>query len=110
VLDLAKAFDSVPHKRLLLKLQSYGISGKYLSWIGSFLLGRCQRVMVAGTNDRPRPQSSRSRRKPRLDSRPSARPSYLMGTMGTPLFRLGTSVKWSATRVCPWPSAVHLLH
>ena len=49
MLDLAKAFDSVPHKRLLLKLQSYGISGKYLSWIGSFLLGRCQRVMEAGT-------------------------------------------------------------
>ena len=47
-LDLAKAFDSVPHQRLLLKLQSYGINGKYLSWI-KFLIGRSQRVMVAGT-------------------------------------------------------------
>ena len=48
-LDLAKAFDSVPHRRLLLKLQSYGINGIYLRWISNFLLGRSQRVMVAGT-------------------------------------------------------------
>ena len=48
-LDLAKAFDSVPHRRLLLKLQSYGINGTYLRWISNFLLGRSQRVMVSGT-------------------------------------------------------------
>jgi len=48
-LDLAKAFDSVPHRRLLLKLQSYGINGAYLSWISNFLLGRNQRVTVSGT-------------------------------------------------------------
>jgi len=48
-LDLAKAFDSVPHRRLLLKLKLYGVSGRFLSWIESFLLDRSQRVMVAGT-------------------------------------------------------------
>ena len=48
-LDLAKAFDSVPHRRLLLKLKSYGVSGRFLSWIESFLLDRSQWVMVAGT-------------------------------------------------------------
>ena len=48
-LDIAKACDSVPHRRLLLKLQSYGINGRYLNWISNFLLGRSQKVMVAGT-------------------------------------------------------------
>jgi len=47
-LDLAKAFDSVPHSRLLAKLQSYGIEGGLLRWISSFLLDRYQRVMMAG--------------------------------------------------------------
>ena len=41
-LDLQKAFDSVPHNRLLLKVESYGISGKFLGWIKSFLSDREQ--------------------------------------------------------------------
>ena len=35
-LDFSKAFDKVPHKRLLQKLRSYGIKGKLLSWIEAF--------------------------------------------------------------------------
>ena len=35
-LDLHKAFDCVPHRRLLTKLQSYGITGKLLDWIEVF--------------------------------------------------------------------------
>ena len=37
-LDFCKAFDSVPHIRLLTKLKAYGISGCLLDWIQDFLL------------------------------------------------------------------------
>ena len=46
--DFAKAFDSVPHKRLLRKLQAYGVEGRLLRWIESFLTNRCQRVVLNG--------------------------------------------------------------
>ena len=36
-LDLAKACDKVPHKRLLEKLNKHGIRGKILSVIGNWL-------------------------------------------------------------------------
>ena len=35
--DFAKAFDTVPHGRLLTKLKSYNISDKLLAWIQDFL-------------------------------------------------------------------------
>jgi len=47
-LDFAKAFDSVPHERLLLKLQSYGVSGCVLNWIRNFITLRQQSVCVDG--------------------------------------------------------------
>ena len=45
-LDFCKAFDKVPHKRLLSKLESYGITGNLLKWIEQFLFNRKQRVRV----------------------------------------------------------------
>ena len=45
-LDFRKAFDSVPHERLLAKLVSYGISGSILLWIRNFLSERVQQVRV----------------------------------------------------------------
>ncbi len=45
-LDFAKAFDSVPHERLIHKLHMYGIQGEVLAWIEQFLKGRRQRVRV----------------------------------------------------------------
>ena len=47
-LDFSKAFDSVPHNLLLLKLKSYGISDPTLSWFGSYLSERQQRVVING--------------------------------------------------------------
>ena len=47
-IDFAKAFDSVPHGRLLHKLQSFGISGALLRWIESFVTNRRQRVVIRG--------------------------------------------------------------
>ena len=47
-LDFSKAFDKVPHQRLLLKLNHYGIRGSLLSWIESFLTDRSQKVLVEG--------------------------------------------------------------
>ena len=45
-LDFAKSFDTVPHKRLILKLDAYGIKGLILGWISAFLTGRRQRVVL----------------------------------------------------------------
>ena len=47
--DFSKAFDSVPHQRLLAKLESLGIQGDILHWIKSFLNGRSQCVNVDGS-------------------------------------------------------------
>ena len=48
-LDFSKAFDSVPHQRLLKKLRFYGVDGKLNRLIGSLLQDRRQRVVVNGS-------------------------------------------------------------
>ena len=45
-IDFQKAFDSVPHKRLLRIIDFYGSQGKIHDWITAFLSGRKQRVLV----------------------------------------------------------------
>jgi len=47
-LDYRKAFDSVPIKRLIEKLRSYGIGGRLLRWIEDFLTSRTMRVGLRG--------------------------------------------------------------
>ena len=49
ILDFCKAFDKVPHQRLLLKLNQFGIKGNILRWIESFLTSRTQQVVLEGT-------------------------------------------------------------
>ena len=41
-LDFAKAFDTVPHQRLLNKLHGYRVRGKTYEWIKDFLSSRPQ--------------------------------------------------------------------
>ena len=48
-LDLSKAFDSVPHERLLLKLNRYGIDGQLHLWFRNFLTNRKKRVLISGS-------------------------------------------------------------
>lgn len=50
ILDFSKAFDRVPHQRLLSKLNHYGIRGQTLKWVSSFLSNRTQQVVVEGTS------------------------------------------------------------
>lgn len=44
-LHIEKAFDSVPHVRLILKLWQYGICGQILEWLSDFLVDGYQRVV-----------------------------------------------------------------
>ena len=53
ILDFSKAFDVVPHERLLRKLRLYGIEGHTLQWISSFLQNRTQSVLVDGVRSHP---------------------------------------------------------
>ena len=47
-LDFSKAFDKVDHALLIKKLTLYGIKGKLLNWIKSFLSNRTQKVVIDG--------------------------------------------------------------
>ena len=47
-LDFQKAFDKVPHQRLILKLKSHGMGNSIINWIEQWLTDRRQRVVVDG--------------------------------------------------------------
>ena len=53
LLDFSKAFDTVPHKRLLKKLDHYEIRGQLIKRIESWLCGRTQKVVVNGSLSSP---------------------------------------------------------
>ena len=50
LLDFSKAFDTVPHQRLLHKLKSYGIRHHTLNWINAFLTNITHQVLVNGSH------------------------------------------------------------
>ena len=47
-LDFLKAFNKVPHERLLLKVKAMGIGSQVVNWIESGLSNRKQRVVMNG--------------------------------------------------------------
>jgi len=49
-LDFQKAFDKVPHRRLMLQVKSFGIVGRIYEWIKDWLEGREQRVVLLVPN------------------------------------------------------------
>ena len=55
IMDFAKALDKVPHRRLLHKLDYYGIRGSTHKWISSWLSGRSQQVVLDGQASDPVP-------------------------------------------------------
>ena len=48
IIDFSKAFDLVPHDRLITKITETGVDWRVAGWIREFLLGRSQRVRVDG--------------------------------------------------------------
>ena len=57
-MDFMKAFDKVPHKRLLRKLRSYGLSEQIIKWVRKNLRDRSQKVSVNNSESRDRPVTS----------------------------------------------------
>ena len=55
IMDFPKAFDKVPHRRLLHKLHYYGIRGSIQNWINLWLSGRTQQVVLDGQASDPVP-------------------------------------------------------
>ena len=47
-MDFQKAFDTVPHRRLLSKIRTYGFNETMVDWIENFITGRTQRVRIDG--------------------------------------------------------------
>jgi hypothetical protein len=58
IMDFAKAFDKVPHQRLLYKLKFYGIKNETLNWISAFLSNRTQTVVLDGESSDIAPVTS----------------------------------------------------
>ena len=58
ILDFSKAFDTVPHDKLLYKLSKYGIKGNLYKWLQCFLTRRQMKVLVDGEESEEKPVDS----------------------------------------------------
>lgn len=50
--DFSKAFDKVPHNKLITKLKSIGVPAEITNWVTSYLLNRKQYVEIEGSRSR----------------------------------------------------------
>ena len=57
-LDFSKAFDTVPHKRLIKKLESIKLNKNIIDWIKNWLSQRKQRVVIRGSSSEWLPVTS----------------------------------------------------
>jgi hypothetical protein len=48
VIDFSKAFDLVPHDRLIMKIAKSGVDSKVVKWVRELLLGRTHTVRIGG--------------------------------------------------------------
>ena len=55
VMDFAKAFDTVPHPHLMIKLRRLGVDETTIGWIESFLRDLSQRVVLEGVSSKEVP-------------------------------------------------------
>ena len=58
LLDFSTAFDKVSHHHLATKLHHYGMRGKMLEWVKSFLSSCTQEVILEGKTSSPAPVTS----------------------------------------------------
>ena len=55
IMDFAKAFNKVLHRRLAYKLEYYGIQNDILQWITTWLFGQTQNFVIDGVSSDPAP-------------------------------------------------------
>ena len=58
ILDFSKAFDTVPHSKLLYKIEKYGIRGALHTWLRNFLTKRHMTVILEGIQSEEVPVTS----------------------------------------------------
>ena len=58
ILDFSKAFDTVPHSKLLHKLDHYSVRGTFHTWLANFLTQRKMRVVLEGEESEEVPVES----------------------------------------------------
>ncbi|GAB0185510.1 mitochondrial enolase superfamily member 1 [Grus japonensis] len=56
--DFSKAFDTVSHNILISKLRKCGLDERTVRWVGNWLNGRAQRVVISGAESSWRPVAS----------------------------------------------------